>query len=124
MVGTMRLISVTLAAHSDCSVSAVSPYYGLLLIRNSKLRCWPISCACSRIPCVFALGFSVGVPAFNQMLKAAVRGRFRVLMVWSIDRLGRSVLHVASAMAEMAAAGVAEHTRGELKAMNLPQSPP
>jgi DNA invertase Pin-like site-specific DNA recombinase len=46
-------------------------------------------------------------PAFNQMLKDAVRGRFGVLMVWSIDRLGRSVLHVASAMAEMDAAGVA-----------------
>ncbi|MGA8194201.1 MAG: recombinase family protein [Acetobacteraceae bacterium] len=39
-------------------------------------------------------------PAFNQMLKDAVRRRFDVLMVWSIDRLGRSVLHVASAMAE------------------------
>jgi DNA invertase Pin-like site-specific DNA recombinase len=46
-------------------------------------------------------------PALNQMLKDAVRGRFQVLMVWSIDRLGRSVLHVASAMAEMDAAGVA-----------------
>jgi len=46
-------------------------------------------------------------PAFDQMLKDAVRGRFQVLMVWSIDRLGRSVLHVASAMAEMDAAGVA-----------------
>jgi DNA invertase Pin-like site-specific DNA recombinase len=46
-------------------------------------------------------------PAYNQMLKDAVRGRFQVLMVWSIDRLGRSVLHVASAMAEMDAAGVA-----------------
>jgi DNA invertase Pin-like site-specific DNA recombinase len=46
-------------------------------------------------------------PAFNQMLKDAMRRRFDVLMVWSIDRLGRSVLHVASAMAEMDAAGVA-----------------
>src|ERR1700733_2091884 len=46
-------------------------------------------------------------PAFNQMLKDAVRGRFQVLMVWSIDRLGRSVLPVATAMAEMDAAGVA-----------------
>jgi DNA invertase Pin-like site-specific DNA recombinase len=46
-------------------------------------------------------------PAFNRMLKDAVRRRFDVLMVWSIDRLGRSVLHVASAMAEMDAAGVA-----------------
>src|SRR6202046_4904787 len=46
-------------------------------------------------------------PAFNQMLKDAVRRRFDVLMVWSIDRLGRSVLHVASALAELDAAGVA-----------------
>jgi DNA invertase Pin-like site-specific DNA recombinase len=30
-----------------------------------------------------------------------------VLMVWSIDRLGRSVLHVANALAELDAAGVA-----------------
>lgn len=45
-------------------------------------------------------------PAFDRMLKDAVRGRFDVLMVWSTDRLGRSVLHVANAMAEMAAAGV------------------
>ena len=36
-------------------------------------------------------------PAFDQMLKDAVRRRFDVLMVWSIDRLGRSVLHVANA---------------------------
>src|SRR4051794_14016617 len=40
-------------------------------------------------------------PAFDQMLKDAVRGRFDVLMVWSIDRLGRSVLHVANALAEL-----------------------
>jgi DNA invertase Pin-like site-specific DNA recombinase len=46
-------------------------------------------------------------PAFNQMLKDAVRRRFDVCMCWSIDRLGRSVLHVASAMAELDAAGVA-----------------
>ena len=46
-------------------------------------------------------------PAFDQMLKDAVRRRFDVLMVWSIDRLGRSVLHVANAMAELDAAGVA-----------------
>jgi DNA invertase Pin-like site-specific DNA recombinase len=46
-------------------------------------------------------------PAFDQMLKDAMRGRFHVLMVWSIDRLGRSVLHVANALAELDAAGVA-----------------
>ena len=46
-------------------------------------------------------------PAFDQMLKDAVRRKFDVCMVWSIDRLGRSVLHVANAMAELDAAGVA-----------------
>src|SRR5665213_34417 len=46
-------------------------------------------------------------PAFDQMLKDAMRRRFDVLLVWSMDRLGRSVLHVALAMAELDAAGVA-----------------
>ena len=46
-------------------------------------------------------------PAFDQMLKDAMRRRFDVLLIWSMDRLGRSVLHVAQAMAEMEAAGVA-----------------
>ena len=46
-------------------------------------------------------------PAFDQMLKDAVRRQFDVCMCWSIDRLGRSVLHVANAMAELDAAGVA-----------------
>src|SRR5665213_1882193 len=45
-------------------------------------------------------------PAFDHMLKDAVRRRFDVVMTWSIDRLGRSVLHVANAMAELDAAGV------------------
>ncbi len=46
-------------------------------------------------------------PAFDQMLKDAVRRKFDILAVWSIDRLGRSVLHVANALAELDAAGVA-----------------
>jgi DNA invertase Pin-like site-specific DNA recombinase len=45
-------------------------------------------------------------PAFDQMLKDAMRGRFSIMMVWSIDRLGRSVLHVANALAELDTAGV------------------
>jgi len=41
------------------------------------------------------------------MLRDAMRRKFDVCLVWSIDRLGRSVLHVALAMAELDAAGVA-----------------
>jgi hypothetical protein len=33
--------------------------------------------------------------------------RFDILMIWPIDRLGRSVLHVANALAELDAAGAA-----------------
>jgi DNA invertase Pin-like site-specific DNA recombinase len=46
-------------------------------------------------------------PAFDTMLNDAVRRRFDVTMVWLIDRLGRSVLHVTNALAELDAAGVA-----------------
>jgi len=46
-------------------------------------------------------------PACNQILKDAVPRRLDVCLCWSIDRLGRSVLHVASAMAGLDAAGVA-----------------
>src|ERR1700686_3069738 len=46
-------------------------------------------------------------PAFDEMLTDAVRCKFDVTMCWSIDRLGRSVLHVANAMAELDAAEVA-----------------
>src|SRR6476646_6509135 len=45
-------------------------------------------------------------PAFDSMLKDAVRRRYDILLVWSIDRLGRSVLHVANALAELDAAGI------------------
>jgi DNA invertase Pin-like site-specific DNA recombinase len=45
-------------------------------------------------------------PAFDAMLKDAVRRRYDILIVWSIDRLGRSVLHVANALAELDAAGI------------------
>jgi DNA invertase Pin-like site-specific DNA recombinase len=40
------------------------------------------------------------------MLKDAVRRRYDILLVWSIDRLGRSVLHVADALAELDVSGI------------------
>lgn len=46
-------------------------------------------------------------PGFDAMLKDATRRRFDVLACWSIDRLGRSTATVATALAELEAAGVA-----------------
>ncbi len=46
-------------------------------------------------------------PGFDEAMKDAVRRRFDVLAIWSIDRLGRSTATVATALAELDAAGVA-----------------
>ena len=40
-------------------------------------------------------------PAFDKMLKDAVRGRFDVLMAWSVDRLGRSLADLIGMLGEL-----------------------
>jgi len=45
-------------------------------------------------------------PALDAMLKAAVRGEFNVLAVWSIDRLGRSLQHLVETVNELRSVGV------------------
>lgn len=45
-------------------------------------------------------------PALNALLKDAVRGKFDLLAVWSIDRLGRSLQHLVSTINELNAVGV------------------
>lgn len=46
-------------------------------------------------------------PGFDTAMKDAIRRRFDVLMVWSVDRLGRSAAGVAVALEDLCAAGVA-----------------
>ena len=45
-------------------------------------------------------------PAFDSLAKDAARGRFDVVAAWSLDRLGRSLHHVVSFMAELNELGV------------------
>ncbi|HEX4050586.1 MAG TPA: recombinase family protein [Steroidobacteraceae bacterium] len=45
-------------------------------------------------------------PAFDRMCRDAVAGKFDIVAAWSVDRLGRSVLHLAQFVEEMRAAGV------------------
>jgi DNA invertase Pin-like site-specific DNA recombinase len=40
-------------------------------------------------------------PAFDRLHKDAARGKFDVVLAWSIDRLGRSLHHVVAFMAEL-----------------------
>lgn len=46
-------------------------------------------------------------PQFDAMMKDANRRRFDVVLVWAIDRLGRSTATVATALAELDHVGVA-----------------
>ncbi len=45
-------------------------------------------------------------PAFDRLCKDAVAGKFDIVAAWSVDRLGRSVLHLAQFVEDMRAAGV------------------
>jgi DNA invertase Pin-like site-specific DNA recombinase len=45
-------------------------------------------------------------PAFDRMLKSAVRREFDVILAWSVDRLGRSLQDLVSFLSEIHAKGV------------------
>jgi DNA invertase Pin-like site-specific DNA recombinase len=46
-------------------------------------------------------------PALNRMMVDARRRRFDLIVVWKIDRFGRSLKHLVNALAELDALGVA-----------------
>ena len=45
-------------------------------------------------------------PAFDQLLKRATRREFDLIMVWAIDRLGRSIQHLVGFMNDILAMDV------------------
>src|SRR5580700_8512231 len=45
-------------------------------------------------------------PAFDRLCMDAVAGKFDIIAAWSVDRLGRSVLHLAQFVEDMRASGV------------------
>jgi DNA invertase Pin-like site-specific DNA recombinase len=46
-------------------------------------------------------------PALNRLMADACRRRFDSILVWKIDRFGRSLKHLVNSLAELAALGVA-----------------
>ena len=46
-------------------------------------------------------------PALNRLMADAHRRRFAILLVWKIDRFGRSLRHLVNALADLDAASVA-----------------
>jgi DNA invertase Pin-like site-specific DNA recombinase len=53
-------------------------------------------------------------PAFDRLCKDAIAGKLDMVAAWSVDRLGRSVLHLSQFVNDMQAAGVGLylHTQG------------
>jgi DNA invertase Pin-like site-specific DNA recombinase len=45
-------------------------------------------------------------PALNRLMPDAHRRRFAALLVWKVDRFGRSLRHLVNALADLDAAGV------------------
>lgn len=45
-------------------------------------------------------------PGLDALLKAAIRGEFQMIAVWSLDRLGRSLQHLIEVVNELKSAGV------------------
>jgi DNA invertase Pin-like site-specific DNA recombinase len=45
-------------------------------------------------------------PEFDRLLKDAMRRRFDIVMVWSIDRLGRSLQHLIACLGDLHAARI------------------
>jgi DNA invertase Pin-like site-specific DNA recombinase len=52
-------------------------------------------------------------PALDELLKAARRRRFDVLVCWRLDRLGRNLRHLILLLDELQAMGIAFVTLGE-----------
>ena len=48
-------------------------------------------------------------PGFDRLCRDAARGRLEVVMVWAIDRLGRSLSHVAVCLDELRSQNVATY---------------
>jgi len=46
-------------------------------------------------------------PALNRLMSDAYRRRFDAILVWKIDRFGRSLKHLVNSLAELASLGVA-----------------
>ena len=45
-------------------------------------------------------------PAFDELLKRSTRREFDVVMVWAIDRIGRSIQHLVTFMNHMQSVGI------------------
>ena len=58
-------------------------------------------------------------PALNQLMSDACRRSFDAILVWKIDRWGRSLKHLVTSLAELDAYGIAPHPPGDSGSFHL-----
>jgi DNA invertase Pin-like site-specific DNA recombinase len=77
------------------------------LIRPPRISWW--NCPTTALPAAgeAVSGTKERRPAFDRLVADARRRRFDVLLVWRLDRLGRSLKHLAVTLDEFAAVGIA-----------------
>src|SRR5207244_12708724 len=54
-----------------------------------------------------ATGIKESRPALNRLMTDARRRKFDMIVVWKVDRFGRSLKHLVNALAELESLGVA-----------------
>jgi DNA invertase Pin-like site-specific DNA recombinase len=60
-------------------------------------------------------------PALNRLMSDAKRRRFEVVLVWKLDRFGRSLRHLVNSLAEFEALGIAFVSMTDSLDMTTPQ---
>jgi DNA invertase Pin-like site-specific DNA recombinase len=60
-------------------------------------------------------------PALNRLMTDAKRRRFEVVLVWKLDRFGRSLRHLVNSLAEFEALGIAFVSMTDSLDMTTPQ---
>jgi DNA invertase Pin-like site-specific DNA recombinase len=60
-------------------------------------------------------------PSLDEMMKAARRRKFDVVLCWKLDRIGRSLKHLVNFLAELEAVGVAFVSYSDNLDLSTPQ---
>ena len=90
----------------------------IALREHCRLRGWTV---CAEYVDAGVSGAKESRPQLDRMLKDARRRKFDCLLVWKLDRLGRSTKHLICTLAELDALGVAFASLSDSLDMSTPQ---
>lgn len=117
MAGQKRTTRTSFSQESPAAINRVALYARVSTLNNQDLemqlaelreyagrRRWEVV---EEFTDLGVSGCKESRPALNRMMSDACRRRFDAVLVWKIDRFGRSLKHLVNALAELSALGVA-----------------